>query len=372
MPISLASPPADAARRRSGAGYAGSGSSTPVWRGVRAVRPSPEIGQRRQRRDARRACRLRRLGEHRRGRTRTVLADMPAAGLSAGCGVSSGSGADRGRGGQGIVALDLHVSLFRHLAAARAASDVQSVPTCSDSWRGRVDQIPTANAKITTINVARVVLLPSRDMRRHGSEPGRSTAHHVEAEAQGDGDLRRVERDERDRPGQPVGGGEVDGVGEAQRLQRGRASAARSRQRWSTGTTWTWSHVRRTASSRSARSIGSSVRRSIAGSASVSASAEAHQTGSPSSASSTTRRCGPSTASASSALGVEYDASSAELPQHPVEADARPHGDRRPAARQRAGSPRAGRRAPATIRRSMSGAVVVERRRAGRPGGRRR
>ncbi len=65
--------------------------------------------------------------------------------------------------------------------------------------------------------------------------------------------------------------------------------------------------MRRIASSRSARSTGSSVSRSIAGNASVNAIADAHQIGSRSSASSTTARCGPSTASASSALGVEHD-----------------------------------------------------------------
>ena len=48
--------------------------------------------------------------------------------------------------------------------------------------------------------------------------PSGATRHDVEAEAEGDGDLHRVERDVADGAGEAFGGGQLDGVGEAHRL----------------------------------------------------------------------------------------------------------------------------------------------------------
>ena len=76
----------------------------------------------------------------------------------------------------------------------------------------------------------------------------------VEAEAEGDGDLAPVERHEARRGrGSRSAAARWMASTSAQRLARGRASAARSRQRWSTGTTWRRSQSRRTASSQVAR-----------------------------------------------------------------------------------------------------------------------
>ena len=104
--------------------------------------------------------------------------------------------------------------------------------------------------------------LPAAEGHRAGRdrEPAtdRLRRHDVEAEAEGDADLGRVERDEAHRRRHPFGGGEVDGAGQADGCSRA-SPAARSRQRWSTGTTWRWSHARRTASSRSGRRTASSV-----------------------------------------------------------------------------------------------------------------
>ena len=45
-----------------------------------------------------------------------------------------------------------------------------------------------------------------------------STRHHVEAEAEGDGDLHRIERDVADGSGETFGCRQLDGVGETHRL----------------------------------------------------------------------------------------------------------------------------------------------------------
>ena len=48
-----------------------------------------------------------------------------------------------------------------------------------------------------------------------------SGTHHVESESEGDTDVSGIERDETDRSGESFGGGEVDGVAEADRLGAG-------------------------------------------------------------------------------------------------------------------------------------------------------
>ena len=129
---------------------------------------------------------------------------------------------------------------------------------------------------------------PSRDPQVSAASGGDD----LEAQGEGHGDLAGVE-------------GEVgDGPGRRSAAARWRAStvrsgcsrvssAARSRQRWSRGTTWMRSQSSRRARRTRSPSVGTSHTRSTMPSASAWASADAHQTGSAAMASSTTARCGP-------------------------------------------------------------------------------
>ena len=165
-----------------------------------------------------------------------------------------------------------------------------------------------------------------------GREHGPSGGDDVEAEAEGDGDLGGVERDEAHAAGAAVRR-RRGGWRSARRSGCSRASAAaRSRQRWSTGTTWRWSHVQAHGVLEVDAQDGSSVSRRSPAAPRSRASADADHTGSSSSA--VERRSparAPSTASASSATVSRATViGPRSSPQEPGRG-ARPRPHRRPA-----------------------------------------